>query len=172
MNTNIRNDYMVHHDHMIRAAIRRNWTLLKALRLETEDVYQELAMAMLKAADSYDPARSDSIDAYINAKLQYAVLDLKRKHKPGGMTGCKGKRVAVSSIERFYEDGEMLEVPVCDAYDEGFMAEALAVLTASESEALRQNMDGCKPRTREQRDTLESAREKVRNFYLREECLA
>lgn len=172
MDVNVRNGYMVDHDHLIHAAIRRNRTLLKALRLETEDVYQDLAMAMLKAIDGFDPSRSSSLDAHINAKLHYAILDIKRKHKPGGVIGREGKYVTITSVECFHDGDRALELPVYDAFDDVDISDALAALTAPERETLRNSMDGEKPGTRDQRDLLESAKAKIMSFYRNGELLA
>jgi DNA-directed RNA polymerase specialized sigma24 family protein len=164
---------MVDHDHLIHAAIRRNRTLLYALRLETEDVYQELAMAMLKAIDSFDPSRSHSLGAHINAKLKYAILDLKKNHKPGGVTGSMGQRISVTSVDSYYDDGSALELEdsVSDYFGNADISDALATLTEPERKTLCKSLYGDKPRTRDQRSLLDSAREKIMSFYHGDELL-
>ncbi|MCL2227924.1 MAG: hypothetical protein FWB97_09950 [Oscillospiraceae bacterium] len=165
MDINTRNEYMVNHDYMIKSAMRRNKLLIKALRLDPDDVYQELAIAMLKAVDCFDPSRSASLDACVNAKLKYAILDLKRKHKPGGLTGIKAQQVSVISFESYYEDGNPLQIPVYDSKGDTELSDAFATLTAPEQETMRQRMDGHSPSTRAQRDLLASASGKIRSFY-------
>ena len=53
-----RNEIMLEHEYIIKAVIRRNQPLLKALRMEDDDVHQELSIVMLKALEVYDSARS------------------------------------------------------------------------------------------------------------------
>ena len=86
MDTMTRNQIFMENEEIITRVMRRNAPLLRALRLEWDDVYQELAVAMLNAINTFDPARSESLRAHIWMKLQYAVLDIKRRHSPHGMT--------------------------------------------------------------------------------------
>ena len=82
MNSIERNDIFMDNVGMIRRVMRRNWALICAMRLDWDDVYQELAMAALNAIETFDPARSECIQAHIWMKLQYAVLTIKRQHRP------------------------------------------------------------------------------------------
>lgn len=172
MDVKIRNNAMVSHDHLIKAAIRRNMPLIRALRLELDDVYQELAITMLGAIESYDPARSNSLGAYLWLKLQYAILDLKAAYRPCGMTGLKGVRVTFTSVECYYDGGGPLGIPDRDSFDEVEISDALAILTADERETFCEKMDGIQHRKKEQRDALASAQEKIRELYLRDDCYA
>lgn len=166
-----RNEIMENHSYLIKAAIRRNMTLLKALRLDLDDVYQDLAMATLKAIDGFNPEKSASLAAHISAKLQYAVLDIKASHKPCGMTGLNGSRVTFTSVESCFGDGA-LDIPVHDSFDEVEMSDALAVLTTAEREALRQHMAGIIGRKKNQCDLLAAAQEKIKSFYMPDGVLA
>ncbi len=173
MDINIRNNYLLNHEHLINAAIRRNWCLLKALKLETDDVFQELAMAMLKAIDGFNPSLSSSMDAHITARLQFAVLDLKKKHKPAGMTGLSGARVTVTSIESCSDYEVPLEIPdTDDGFDNVHISEAIATLNSSERDVLSRRMDGFMIRGRDQVAALESAFAKIRSFYAQDARLA
>ena len=135
--------------------------LIKALRLEPDDVYQELMLSMLKAIEEYDPLRSASVAAYIFAKLQYAILDMKRKHKPCGITGTRNRKVTVVSIEYFYEDENILDIPDEDDTSEVDWSDILAGLSLSERNALDMKMDGYPLRKKHQRDDLSAACEKI-----------
>jgi len=153
---------MARHEYLITAAVRRNRRLIKALRLETEDVYQDLMISMLKAIEQYDSMRSESISAYIFAKLQHAILDMKRRYKPGGITGIKNTRVSFVSIENYYGDGGTLDIPdedgnigAVDWYD------ILSALSQSEREALDMNMSGYTQRKKQCRTDFSAACEKL-----------
>ena len=65
-----RNEIFLENEGMIWRVMRHNWPLICALRLDRDDVYQELAMAALNAIDNFDPARSECIQAHIWMKLQ------------------------------------------------------------------------------------------------------
>lgn len=91
------------HKNLINRTIRRNRPLLSALRLEDEDVAQQLSIAMLSAIRRFDPDRSESLAACIWYSLQYEVLNIKRRYKPHGVTGVpRGYR-----LEFLYLDGTL-----------------------------------------------------------------
>ena len=79
--------------------IRRNAPLLIALRLEPEDVYQELAIAALQAIESFDPMRSESLEAHIWMQLQYAILTIKRRYKHHDITAMERPYPVMLSVE-------------------------------------------------------------------------
>ena len=155
-----RNEIMINYEYLINAVIRRNMTLLKALRIETGDAYQELSISMLKALESYNPIRSNSIKSYIWAELQFAVLDMKRKHKPCGITGTGNNRVSFVSIEYYY-DGGNYDIPVEDDTGNIDLSDILEVLSLSERQALDMKMNGYTLRKKHQRDDFSVACKKI-----------
>lgn len=168
MDRNIRNEIMMNHEYIIKAIIKRNQSLIKALRLERDDVYQELVIAMFNAIDGYNSDLSDSITTHIWVKLQYAVLDLKKRYRQCGMTGNKRGQVIFVSIESYRYDNdieETLEIPdFDDNYDEVEIRDMLAVLTREELKILQQRMKGFQQRRRIDKETLASAQEKIREI--------
>ncbi len=164
MDTMKRNQIFLENEDLIKRVIRCNRTLIYALRLDEDDVYQELAIAMLRAISGYDPARSDCIRAHLWMKLQYAVLEIKRQHHPCGITALDGSRphveyadefacpLAVSSIEK--EEGASR------------LRRALARLEPREREVVILYLDGTHPRKKAQRAAFDSAKIKLREFYL------
>ena len=79
-----RNNIFIENMELINRTMHRHRLLLFALHLDRDDVYQELAIAALRAIESFDPSRSNSIKVHIWAKLQYAILDIKESLKPHG----------------------------------------------------------------------------------------
>jgi DNA-directed RNA polymerase specialized sigma24 family protein len=156
-----RNEIMINHEYMINAVIRRNRTLLKALRIENDDAYQELYIAMLKALENYNPMRSESLGAYLWVKLQYAVLDMKRRHKPCGITGTGGKRIMFVSVDYTYDNGYTVDIPYEDDRSEIDLSDILAALDSSEREALDMRMDGQYLKKKSQRESFSAACEKL-----------
>lgn len=67
-----RNNIFIENMELINRTMHRHRLLLFALHLDRDDVYQELAIAALRAIESFDPSRSNSIKVHIWAKLQYA----------------------------------------------------------------------------------------------------
>jgi DNA-directed RNA polymerase specialized sigma24 family protein len=152
---------MVNHEYLINRALNRNIALIKALRLEPEDVYQDLMISMLNAIEEYDSMRSHSIAAHLYAKIQYAILDMKRRHKPCGITGTGNNRVSLVSIEYYYEDGGAYDIPVEDDTGSIDFSDILDVLSLSEREALDMRMAGYTLRKKRQRDDFSIACEKM-----------
>lgn len=151
---------------MIRRIMRRNYPLLHALRLEPEDVYQDLAITAIQASRTFDPARSDSQRVYVWMKLQYAILDMKRDHCPGGLTGLDGARPCLNSVEYDEERGFPLAAPeYSEPVSDLRLQCALSRLEPQERHAVVLYLEGNRPR-RKQRDSFLSAIEKLRAFYL------
>jgi len=159
-----RNKIFLENEDMIRRTICRNWPLLCALRLELDDVYQELAIAALNAIDGFDPQRPDSVRVHIWAKLQYAVLDIKRQSCPCGITGLGGERPIVLSVELAEKQGyPPAEEERCESAGlSPQLHAALSRLDESERQAVIRYLNGKKP---EQESAFDSALGKMKCFY-------
>lgn len=150
---------------LIFRAINRNRLLLLALGLEWDDVYQELAIAAMKAIENFDPSRSGDIRVHIWMKLQYAVLDLKRDHCPYGIIGLDRSAVRVYSVELLEEQGILLPAPEPEETEElsPAMRKALSRLNAEERGAVIRYLNGQRPK---QEHTVKAALDKIRVYYL------
>lgn len=100
-----RNNIFIENMELINRTMHRHRLLLFALHLDRDDVYQELAIAALRAIESFDPSRSNSIKVHIWAKLQYAILDIKERHKPHGLAAFDRFGTSVWSLELAEEYG-------------------------------------------------------------------
>lgn len=163
-----RNTIFMEHLDLIHRTLRRNCLLLYALHLERDDVYQELAMAALQAIESFDDSRSDSITVHIWAQLQYAILTIKRRHRPHGFTAVGLSSPVVWSLELSEECGYQI---AADSHEEDLLCEkrlrqALSRLDPSERQAVILYLDGIRPKQRAERDMLDTAMKKLREFYL------
>ncbi len=69
-----RNALVEEHLWCIDSVIRQNRTLMAASHLNREDVYQSLAVRLVKAVGRYDPAKGCSLKGYIFDQLQYEML--------------------------------------------------------------------------------------------------
>ena len=165
MNFTERNDIFMDNEGMIWRVMRRNWPLISAMRLDRDDVYQELALAALNAIEAFDPMRSECIQAHIWMQLQYAILDIERRYKPCGLT-CTGKQrpIVVSlsqseAMEQFLAAEPQSETPELSPQ----MRQALARLDETERKAVIRYLNGQKTR---RESAVRSALEKVRYYYL------
>lgn len=71
---------------MIDKVIRRNWSLMKAAHLDYDDVYQDLAVRLIRCVESYDPDKG-TLHAHIYSQLKYELLNCKTPLKRTGITG-------------------------------------------------------------------------------------
>lgn len=161
MELDARNEIFLENEGMIRRTIRRNRLLIRALGMDLDDVYQELALAELKAIDGFDPSRSESIRGHIWVQLQYAVLDMKRRQRPHGLTGLGEQRPVVLSFEYTAEAYPASEEPAIPELSPQ-LRQALSRLDPSEREAviryLNEQEAGKDP-------VLHSAFDKIRDSY-------
>ena len=148
MDTMTRNHIFMENIDLINRTLRRHRLLLYALHLELDDVYQELAIAALQAIDTYDDRRCDSITVHIWAKLQYAVLTIKRRNKPHGIMACEGFAPGVLSLELSEDYGYPAVAETGsddDLIRERRLRQALARLEPQERRAVLDYLDGMKP---------------------------
>jgi hypothetical protein len=131
------------HKKLITKTIWRNRALLKALRLEDEDVSQQLAIVMLSAIRKFNPDRSSSLAAHIRYTLQYEILNIKRRHKPHGVTGIpKGVKLSFRYLGSPMPDGEVYELPHFDDTSILEVSELLQNLPTIEAEAVSMRIRG------------------------------
>lgn len=91
--------------HWIDKIIRRNAALMKAARLEYDDVYQDLAIRLIQCVENCDPEKG-TLDQHIMCQLQYEMLNCKDSRRRYGFTGASyDLRGAVISLDAIPEDG-------------------------------------------------------------------
>lgn len=73
--------------HLIESTIHRNRALMKAARLDYDDVYQQLVIRLIRCVEGFDPEKG-TLDAHINAQLQYELLNCKSSYRRYGLTGA------------------------------------------------------------------------------------
>lgn len=71
----------------IDVVLRRNRVLMKAAHLDYDDVYQQLAIRLIRCVEGFDPEKG-TLDAHINAQLQYELLNCKSSYRRYGFTGA------------------------------------------------------------------------------------
>lgn len=174
MDVNVRNNLYFDYTDMIRRIMRRNRLLLYALRLEREDVFQKLSIVALMAIESFEPSRSDCLAAHVWMKLQYAVLTMKQRQSPGGLTGLKGARPVIYSVEYCEELRHPLTTPIyIDTTSESDirLRKALSRLDPDERNIVLLYLDGYKPQRKKDKSTFISAIEKLKSYYTAEQMV-
>ncbi len=105
-----RNRIVEEHLHCINTVIRQNWTLIQAARLERDDVYQQLAIRLIRCVDTYDPAKGE-LKKRIYAQLKYELLNCKEVRRLTGITGAPKdfRRGKVVSLDTIREDSGLYQ---------------------------------------------------------------
>ena len=70
-----------------RPRIRKNRPLMRAAQLEYDDVYQQLALRLIKAVAGFDPQKG-TLQQHIFAQLKYELLNCKSACRLCGLTGA------------------------------------------------------------------------------------
>lgn len=107
-----RNAIVEAHLHCIDKVIRRNRALIRAAHMARDDVYQQLAVRLIKAVDSFDPEKG-TLEQHIYAQLQYEMLNCKRPYRLHGVTGLPANYrgcqiVSIESIREGSRDADAL----------------------------------------------------------------
>lgn len=166
MDVNVRNNLYFDYTDTIRRVMWFNRILLYALRLEKEDVFQELSIVALMAIESFDPSRSDDMEAHVRAKLQYAVLDMKQDQRPGGLTHLDGSRPKIYSMEYSDELGHPLSTPFTDELEvNDRLRKAFARLGPAERESVLLYLHGHTLRKKRDKSAFASALDKLKVYY-------
>ena len=79
MTTEQRNTIFKDYMRIIRYTVNRHHSMLKILRMDSEDLAQELAICLLKAIERYDDTRGAKPSTYYFKSLRYGVLQLWRE---------------------------------------------------------------------------------------------
>ena len=71
----------------IDTVIRKNRPLMRAAGLEHDDVYQQLALRLIKAVAGFDPQKG-TLQQHIFAQLKYELLNCRSAYCLFGLTGA------------------------------------------------------------------------------------
>lgn len=94
----------------IDTVIRKNRPLMRAAHLEYDDVYQQLALRLIKAVAGYDPEKG-RLEQHIFAQLKYELLSCRSAYRLCGMTGAPHsfRKSHIISIDALSEDSSLYE---------------------------------------------------------------
>jgi DNA-directed RNA polymerase specialized sigma24 family protein len=151
------------YEYLLRLTVRRNYGLLARLRMDADDMAQELAEILLKAIEDYDPAKGTKPGTYYRAMLQYGVLNLNRYYK----RSCRIAGLTAKPLTFINEDGEEAEIdiPYNEDFDGGlFLGEFLGSLSERERGAIDIRMNGGVLAHKHQKAWLGIIRKKLTRF--------
>ena len=94
----------------IDSVIRQNRPLMRAARLGYDDVYQKIALRLIKAVVGYDPEKG-RLEQHIFAQLKYELLSCRSAYRLCGMTGTPHsfRKSHIISIDALSEDSSLYE---------------------------------------------------------------
>lgn len=99
-------------DHLwcINSFMEKNRKLVKATGMEHDDVFQQLALRLIKAVAGYDPDKG-ALQQHIFAQFKYELLDCKAARRICGMTHVPGavSRGHILSLENLCDHGELVD---------------------------------------------------------------
>ena len=105
-----RNALVEEHLPCITAVMRHNRKLIRDARLDQDDVYQQLALRLIRAVANVDPDKGD-LETHITAQLNHELWNCLRPHRRYGITNAPrnfdGKLV---SLEAFQSNPERLNL--------------------------------------------------------------
>lgn len=89
----------------IDSVIGQNYAKIQAARLERDDVYQALAVRLIRAVDRYDPSKGCSLKHHIFVQLKYELLTCNSPQMKFGLQSAPyGLRGPVISLEALSEE--------------------------------------------------------------------
>lgn len=80
-----RNRIVEEHLPQIDRTIRQNRAQIRTAHLDKDDVYQELAIRLIRCVENFDPEKG-TLEAHIDAQLQYELLSCKDSRRRYGFT--------------------------------------------------------------------------------------
>lgn len=99
-------------DHLwcIDSIIQKNRSLMKAARLEYDDVYQQLAIRLIKAVAGYNPEKAN-LQQHIFAQLKYELLNCKTAYRLCGVTSApkEFRKGHIVSLDALSESSDLYE---------------------------------------------------------------
>ena len=105
-----RNCIVEEHLWCIDRVIKKNHVLMRTAHLDYDDVYQQLAIRLIRAVAGYDPAKG-TLRQHIFAQLQFELLNCKRPYRLYGMTGLSAdyKGSNILFYDTICENGDLYE---------------------------------------------------------------
>ena len=94
----------------IDTVIRKNRPLMRAAQLVYDDVYQQLALRLIRAVAGFDPQKG-TLQQHIFAQLKYELLNCKSAYRLCGLTGApkEYRKSDMVSLDHISEGSSLYE---------------------------------------------------------------
>jgi len=158
-----RNTIFEEYMNIIRYTVNRHYSVIKVLRMEAEDLTQELAICLLKAIECYEDDRGAKPSTYYFKALRYGVLNLWREQ----MRKIRLANLQAMSLTYTNEYGEEsdMDVPFTVDYDDALMVEEfLKTLSECERTTITLRMQGHEPNDRRYNRFMKIIKRKAMRF--------
>jgi DNA-directed RNA polymerase specialized sigma24 family protein len=158
-----RNTIFVEYMKIIHFTVNRHHSMLSVLRMDGDDLAQELAICLLKAIERYNSDRGAKPSTYYFKALRYGVLNLWREQ----MRKIRIANLQAVSLNRPDENGDesVQDVPITVDYDDALMVkEFLQTLSDCERSTLARKMHGYEPSDRRQSRFTKIIKRKAMRF--------
>ena len=105
-----RNAIVENHLWCIKAVMKQNRSLIRAAKLDTDDVYQQLAIRLIKAVAGFD-SQKGTLQQHIFAQLKYELLNCKSAYRLCGLTGApkEYRKKDMVSLDALSENSPLYE---------------------------------------------------------------
>ena len=148
--------------YLINVTMNVHYPLIRACRMEEDDVYQQLSLRMVKALDKYDPAKCPNMDAYLMLQLRYELLNMKVCSKLTGVAGAPRKGFSLLSLDARNAAGYPLVAPAySDASNVLRLEREIDSLPSEQRSVLSRLLSG--KRVNSKNKALQAARLRIRN---------
>ena len=165
MDTIARNNAFESNRHLLHGCIKRNYPLISALRLEVEDVFQDLSLRMCRSIERFDKDQCRSLPFFLYHELQHEILNMRRRHKPYGMVGVpRDTSPDVVYLDHPKADGTYWDIPAEEDFDVS-TREFIQSLPEDERTVFVRKMNGEAIKKKTERCLLASARERLAEFF-------
>ena len=105
-----RNAIVENHLWCIKAVMKQNRALIRAAKLDPDDVYQQLALRLIRAVAGFDPQKG-TLQQHIFAQLKYELLNCKSAYRLCGLTGApkEYRKSDMVSLDHISEGSSLYE---------------------------------------------------------------
>jgi len=97
--------------YLVNVTMNKHHALIRACRMEDDDVYQQLSLRLLDAIGKYDQAKCPNMDAYLTLQLRYELLNMKACSKRTGIPGAPRKGFSLLSLDTKAAAGYPAQAP-------------------------------------------------------------
>ena len=165
MTTEIRNALFSEKKYLIGVTVKKHWRLIRAARLDEDDVRQELAVRLLEAIERYDPARCRNMDAYLTLQLRYRLLHMRERSALYGIPQAPRRNFQVLSLNAPNHAGLETQVPSYDLRSNIIhLEEEIAGLPVPQRNAVERLLSGGRVNSRNK--ALQAARRTIRERFV------